>query len=230
VWRAVLPHAIANRLAATALKTISPSNIERYLIKDAPERLLRSFSRRLRYLDTSEEARSIVGRWFATGGLLDNVTDLSDLGEAMFNNVAPVLPEACLAALERGLLKPKDEEVVRRFKRYVPLVLSLAFDASLFDRCIALLVKIAVLDEPEASKSEARRAFASLFLICYSGTHASIEQRLNAIKFLLHSDDAKLQSLGVEGLRAALEAWHFSSAYNFEFGARSRDLRLLATR
>jgi hypothetical protein len=223
VWRAVLPHAIANRLAATALKTISPSNIERYLIEDAPERLLRSFSRRLSYLDTSEEARSIVGRWFASGGLLGNVTDLNDLGEAMLKNVAPVLPEAALAALERGLLKPKDEEVVRRFKRFVSLVHSLAFDALLFDRCIALLVKIAALDEPEANKSDARRAFASLFLIFFSGTHASIEQRLTVIKFLLHSDDVKLQSLGVEGLRGALEAWHFTSAYNFEFGARSCD-------
>jgi hypothetical protein len=33
--------------------------------------------------------------------LLGDVTTLSDLGRAMFENVAPVLPEEALAALER---------------------------------------------------------------------------------------------------------------------------------
>jgi hypothetical protein len=55
-WRAVLPHAIANRLAAVALQDLPPAAIEAQLINGASERLLGSFSRRLGYLDSSPQA------------------------------------------------------------------------------------------------------------------------------------------------------------------------------
>ena len=64
VWRAVLPHAIANRLAALALQNIPFGAIEAKLVNGAPERLLRSFSRRLGYLHASQEALGIVEQWF----------------------------------------------------------------------------------------------------------------------------------------------------------------------
>jgi hypothetical protein len=37
--------------------------------------------------------------------MLKNPMELSDLGYAIFNNIAPVVPEVTLAALERVLLK-----------------------------------------------------------------------------------------------------------------------------
>jgi hypothetical protein len=75
VWRAVLPQAIANRLAAGALQDIPAATIEARLVNGAPERLVRSFSRRLGYLDACPEAREIVRRWLANGGWLANVAD-----------------------------------------------------------------------------------------------------------------------------------------------------------
>lgn len=135
--RAVLPQAIANRLAATALQNISFSAIEARLINGAPGRLLKSFSRRLGYLDTSREAESIVSRWLGAGGLLENLADLNDLGEAMFNNIAPVVPEATLAALERVLLATTNADVVQECRPYVSTLRSLAYEAALFERCVA---------------------------------------------------------------------------------------------
>jgi len=223
VWRAVLPHAIANRLAATALQNIPFAEIEAQLINGAPERLLRSFSRRLGYLDGNEEAEVIVRRWLGAEGLLENVADLNDLGKAMLNNIAPVAPEATLLALERALLEPKDSEVVPRCRRYVPLLRSLAYDAALFDRCIALILKIAEAGDVNNDAKEARNVFSSLFHIYLSGTHATIEQRLTIIKSLLSSNEPSERILGSAALSAALEARHFGFAYNFEFGARSRD-------
>jgi hypothetical protein len=70
VWRAVLPHAIANRLAKLALQNIPFGTIEAQLIAGAPERLVKSFSRRLGYLGDSPEAISIVKRWLSPNGLL----------------------------------------------------------------------------------------------------------------------------------------------------------------
>ena len=56
-----------------------------------------------------------------------------------------------------------------------------------------------------------------------SGTHASANQRLCIIEGLVNSNSENEQELGLLLLRSALEAWHFSSHYSFEFGAHSRD-------
>jgi hypothetical protein len=105
VWRAVLPHAIANRLAALALQNIPPSIIDECFVRSGHQRLLRSFSRRLGYLSANTQARSIISEWLGPDGMLKNPMELSDLGYAIFNNIAPVVPEVTLAALERVLLE-----------------------------------------------------------------------------------------------------------------------------
>jgi hypothetical protein len=59
-WRAILPHAIANRLATMALQNIPYFVIDSAIVNGPSERLLRSFSRRLGYLNASKEAQAIV--------------------------------------------------------------------------------------------------------------------------------------------------------------------------
>jgi hypothetical protein len=222
-WRAVLPHAIANRLAATALKTIPVEVIETHLVTGGSEHLLKSFSRRLGYLTSSKEAKAIVQKWLAVGGLLDNVATLDDLGKTIFHNIAPTVPETVLSALERALLGSKGDEVSRNCEGYVRLLRLLAYDAALFERSITLILKIAEAGDDNEKSSHARKAFASLFFIYLSGTHATIEQRLAVITPLLHSDDAKERHLGTLALKSALEGFHFTPFDNFEFGAHSRD-------
>jgi hypothetical protein len=231
VWRAVLPQAIANRLAARALQDIPASTIEACLVNGAPERLIRSFSRRLGYLDACPEATQIVRRWLANGGWLANVADFDDLGRTVFNNIAPVDPEASLSALERVLLESESETAAQKSGRYVPLLRSLAYDAALFERSTALLLKIAEAQRAENAEArtndgdtnEASRAFASLFPIYFSGTHATLDQRLAVIQSLVRSDDSRKRALGLMALTAALETSHFGPRLSFEFGARSRD-------
>ncbi|MBZ5609127.1 MAG: hypothetical protein LAP38_12770 [Acidobacteriia bacterium] len=182
VWRAVLPHAIANRLAATALQNVPYVEIEKLLMTS--KRLIKSFSRRLGYLHASKEAVGIVKKWLGSGGWLENVTRLDDLGRAIFENVAPVAPEDVLAALERPLLGPEDEEAAKRCKDYCDLLRSIAYDAALFERCVALLVKILTTQDVE-SNTHRTQLFVSLFHLILSGTHATIEQRVTIIKSLL---------------------------------------------
>jgi hypothetical protein len=55
-WRAVLPHAIANRLAADALKQIPVDEVLRAFEGNAGARMLRSFSRRIEFLHASARA------------------------------------------------------------------------------------------------------------------------------------------------------------------------------
>ncbi|HEY6764875.1 MAG TPA: hypothetical protein VI386_08885, partial [Candidatus Sulfotelmatobacter sp.] len=229
VWRAVLPQAIANRLAALALQNIPATVIEKCLVNEAPERLLRSFSRRLGYLDGSPEAKQIARRWLGAGGLLADVLDLNDLGEGMFSNIAPVDPEATLLALERGVLGSAGDEAAKKCARYVRLLVSLAYEAEHFERSVALLAKTAVAGAEGSRASigrnanDASKAFGSLFLIQLSGTHASPEQRESVIRSLLDSNEPTERELGLRALDAAITAWNFSPVLNFGFGARSRD-------
>jgi hypothetical protein len=222
VWRAVLPHAIANLLAARALEDTPYDLINQQLVEGGTERLARSFSRRLSFLHDHPRAVAIAERWLAPNGLLGDITALNDLGRAMFENVAPVLPEAALVALERaGNGDPVVAVTV--WRRHLPLLRSLAYDPLLFERTASVLVRAATENTNEREAKEASDTFVSLFTIYLSGTHATIEQRLGVIERLLRSGEAKSRSLGLAALDEVLEATHFSSGHRFEFGARSRD-------
>lgn len=222
-WRAVLPPAIANRLASAALQEIPPSSLADCFLTSGRERLLRSFSRRLGYLGGSQQARSIVKAWLRPGALLADVLNFSELHRTMFNYVAPVAPQETLAAIQRALPASKDPEVPSKCRQYLRLLRSLAYEAELFDRCIALIQLIAKAGNVNDPHDESRRVFVSLFTIWFSGTHATGDQRLKAVRSLLTSDDPKERTLGVAALEAMLEAVHFTPTWDFEFGTRSRD-------
>jgi hypothetical protein len=222
VWRAVLPHAVANRLAALALENIPYDLIHQQIVEGGTEHLARSFSRRLSYLHQHPEAVAIVERWLAPGGLLGDVSELNELGRAMFANAAPVLTEAALLALERAENRGSSVAVIL-WCRHRSLIRSLAYDPVLFERSVRLLTRAALENVDGQDAKEASNVFASLFTIYLSGTHATIKQRLDVIEPLIRADDLKRRALGLLALDSVLETTHFSSVYPFEFGARSRD-------
>lgn len=219
-WRAVLPHAIANRLASKAIKNIPFQTIRAELIDGRSSRLRKSFSRRLSYLHDSTEAIRIVEEWLSPGGLLSDVAGLDDIGCSMFDNAAPVLPNLALRALEISLRSHTDENA-SRFPRFINLVRAIAFDAALFERCVEALTVIGQI-APD-NRKRVSDTISSLFLIYLSGTHATISQRTKVIAKLVQSQDDFRRHLGFESLRALLEATHFYSDHFFDFGSRSRD-------
>lgn len=222
VWRAVLPHAIANRLAARALEDIPYELINQQLVEGGTERLARSFSRRLSFLHDQPVAIAIVKKWLAPNGLLDNLVSFDVLKPEMFENVAPVLPEATLAALERVDSHTIDVATMV-WQRHLLLLRSLAYDPSLFERSSHLLARAATQSTDDREAKRASDIFTSLFTLYLSGTHASIGQRLDVIEKLLRSGEAEARALGLAALNKVLEATHFTSSNRFEFGARSRD-------
>lgn len=222
IWRAVLPHAIANRLAALALQNIPWPTVEAQLVNGASERLLRSFSRRLGYLHSSKEAVAIVERWLGPDGYLADIANLNGLGRAVLENIAPAAPAAALDAIERGARGPHSETMRENGRHLLRLLHSLAYDAKFFDRVVALLARFSRLGA-DGAPDEVTDAVESLFYLYLSGTHASIDQRIRAVDTWLRSEDPAERVLGIRALGAMLEAYHFASSYNFDFGARSRD-------
>ncbi len=217
VWRAVLPHAIANRLAKMALRNIPAERIQTVLINGVSARLLKSFSRRLGCLHDSGHAIRLVDGWLAPGGMLSDLANLNALGLAMFENIAPVAPDAVLAALER--VPP---ETLTHHEAFKKIIWSIAYEPELFERCAELLLRIGVTEQSD-HRIESDRYFTSLFFIAFSGTHASVEQRIKVLEGLLWSDESYRRMVGIKALRNILEARHFGSGFEFEFGARPRD-------
>ena len=210
VWRALLPHAIANRLAAMALENIPRKDFDE-LIDNASPRLLKSISRRLGYLHTSPAAQVIVKRWLADDGLLGRIEHLDETGRAMLKNVAPVDPTEVVDAIERAVLRTCQAGKTLVGEDFRILLVALAYDARLFDRCVALILDLIEGEEPGPYANQVRNSFAHFFYLFLSGTHATVEQRCRVIDNLLKSTSTVRRELGFKSLEAILQTSHLSS-------------------
>lgn len=227
VWRAVLPHAVANRLARRALESIPRDTLVSGFLRN-PERLIKSFTRRLSYLHDCDAAIEIVNDWLGQDGWIGkSISNLNSLGINVLNNIAPVSPGNTLETIERVANGSEGCAFTSRdnahFSVFVRLLRHFAYDPALFDRSVGLLCRYALSEDKEENNNSTRDVLKSLFYIYLSGTHASIESRAKVIEELVDSEDQDKQELGLILLGAALETWHFTSSHEFGFGARPRD-------
>lgn len=226
-WRAILPHAIANRLAKHALENIPINVILETLNREGNERIFISFSRRLGYLHESEKAVEIAEKWLSKDDLLGDISNLNKKGIDLLKNVAPIKPEATLNAIERVANSEHGEEFTSRDnENYVDitrLLTSLAYDPELFSRSVDLLNRFALSEDKDENFNSIRNQIKSLFQLYLSGSHATKEQRLKVIRRLISSKSEDEIQLGFELLRSALRSSHFTSYHQFDFGARPRN-------
>ncbi len=223
-WRALLPHALAHKLAKQALQDIPAQTLSQKLSDIAPERLLKSFSRRLGCLHESPEAQAIVGQWLGSGGRLENVESLSDLDIVLLDNVAPVNPDAVMTAIRSAAKRSADffSDSNPHRRETVDLLRSLAYDAQTFDEAVGCIAKLARVVTESNNTGEAINVFKSMFYIYLSGTHAPPQQRAGFLMKLARGDN-EAHAMVLSALDAMLECSHFSSGYGFEFGTRKRD-------
>jgi hypothetical protein len=219
-WRAVLPHALANHLAERALEEIPGKRIREQIVNSGNARLLRSFTRRLSYLHTHGIAREFCEEWLKPGGMLADVRKLDSFGCDMFNYAASVTPAYALAALERVGNLPR-QEAIAIWDSFAEVLRSIAYDAALFDRCVALLLHV-ISHRSKHPPDHIRTLLVSFFQISHSGTHAPVIKRFGLISDWLTSATPAVQELGKVALQQALSA-QISVRYGFTFGARSRD-------
>lgn len=224
VWRAVLPHAIANRLAKRALNSIPPQTVVSAFLSSGSGRLIISFTRRLGYLHDCEPAIKIVEEWLKPNGWLDETNcNFNSLGLTVFKNIAPIAPEATLMMLERA---SSDSDTLVRLHNheFIHLLRHLAYEAELFQRSARLLSRLALLEKPDTNDGgSARLTLSTLFHIVLSGTHAPAQIRATIIDELIGSNIQAKQELGINLLEAALTTHHFMTSHTSTFGARPRD-------
>ena len=223
VWRAVLPHAISNRLAANAIESLPSAMVTMKLVENAPPRVARSFSRRLGYLHESEGAIRIAEDWLKPDGRLGDLASLADYERQMFANIAPIHQRASLDALCRATEDPSSLPMRDSHGSiFTQITRSLAYDPELFDEAVAVLVRFARVEPETNDGSSACRLLSSLFSCQLSGTEAQPEQRAAFVRELISQEDLANQDLGVDLLKAGLEVSHINAFHDFDFGARTR--------
>ncbi|MDL5512117.1 hypothetical protein QSE00_09855 [Arenibacter sp. M-2] len=227
VWRAVLPHAIANRLAKQALNQIPKDSIMN-VFQTSSDRLLKSFSKRLSYLHNEQVAIDISSIWLDENGWLGNsIQNFNGLGISVFENIAPISPELTLEAIERVANSEGGVIFTSRanshYNEFVRILALIAYDKELFHRAVELIIRFALAEKPEENYNSTRDVLKALFQQYLSGTHAYYHEKSALIEKLLDDQNPIRNQLGVLLLNSCLDSHHFSSNYPHQFGARSRD-------
>ena len=203
-WRAILPHAIANRLAALGLERIPASEFHTFTASLTP-RMLRSMSRRLGFLHDSTEAQAVVSRWLRPGGYLADLSKLAGDGFTVLKNVAPVAPEAILLKIRDTLSGAGRSALLAPGHRsrtdLIGLTKALAYEEQLFDDAAMTLAEIRASEAPDSNTNSAEGAFKSLYNLYLSGTRAPPEQRRRMIRKLASSDDPESPTAGARSAR-----------------------------
>lgn len=226
-WRAILPHAIANKLAASALYSIPVDQLRATFEAYGRQRLLMSFAHRLGLLHDHPVAKEIVEAWLQPDGLLGRISELDDMSARMLDYIGPVAPEALLDKIEAELtaadFKGMEPRYNPRWTTILNLLQSLAYEQSAFDRCVRLLILMADYEDASNNYDAVRDKITRFFQAYLSGTHASLGQRVTIMNECLSSDVAGRRSLGFRMLSTALDGPPWTGFGMNEFGARPRD-------
>lgn len=225
-WRALLPHAIANRLAAQALERIPPATFDDFC-RNSNRRMQRSIGRRLGYLHDSDDAIAAVGRWLQADGPVGDLLCGDDDALQILRNIAPVAPDVVLAKIEQAIAGSDSPVILdpRRTGRWqiAAILKSLAYDPQLFDRTAIALAKIVASEAANENRNSAKGLFEELFHLHLSGTQAPPAQRRRLAESLFERTNFDGKTCGEIAIAALLKSQMFSSTSNFDFGARPRD-------
>jgi hypothetical protein len=226
-WRAILPHAIANKLAASALNSIPVDQLRATFEAPDCERLLMSFSHRLGLLHDHPVAKEIVEAWLQPEGMLGRIAELNDISSRILGYIGPVAPEALLNRIEAVLpssdFKGMEPGYNPQRRSVLRLLQLMAYEPNAFERCARLLIRMAEDEADNNDLNSARNMVPRFFQAYLSGTHASLSQRIALMNECIASSMITRRTLGFKMLSTALDGPPWSGFGVTEFGARPRD-------
>lgn len=221
--RAVLPHALANKLAIDFLEKVPAKDILNLINKN--ERLYVSFFRRLKFLHSSEEAQNIAKIYFCS--LSDE--ELIDVAENTMEKIKCITilnPELVLERIENIKDKFFFSRNNPQFYEWSKILGYIAFYEKTFSRAIELIIKIVQTEKPNENFNSVRTILYNFFHIYLSSTHASLSNRLKVISELLISSEESRKELGLNLLNEVLSCGTFFGMPLLDCGSQIRDYGL----
>ncbi len=224
--RAILPHALAIRLATQALDRLPLDTVVSHFTNGGQSRLFRSFARRIGQLHESERAQCIARRLLASEELFDVPSNLDLYQTEILHYLAPANPEFALSAIERVTLDNSADELenldIDCLANLAKTTRCLAYYPKFFERSCTVLLTLEDAELEDQLFGNVRSSFLKLFWIVGSGTQASPEQRLGFLDTLLANDNKRRREIGVQALKYALTTQSISPDYEHDFGSRVR--------
>ena len=233
IWRALLPHALANRLSKQALSRIPKVEIIKAFFTNNQSRITKSFLHRLSYLHDSNIAISIANEILSPQKYIDkSSTSPSNLDMDIIGYLASISPQKTLELFEFLAIHKKDEffdsDQNNNYYEFMEIIRKIGYEPEFFSRSINLLCEFFI--ENKGKKVTENRNYHetlhNFFHLHLSGTNASVEQREEIIKGLLQNPNLQYKLLGISLINSALKTVDFSSTFFPEFGARKRDFGL----
>lgn len=220
-WKALLPHALANKLAIEALQEYPAQMLLTAFRTPGNNRLFISFAHRISYLHNIPSVQDIVRKWFEPGEYLDKLFPYSELNERLMKYSAPIIPEATLSLIEKEL--PSIEIESFSFNYVFELLRLIGYEQQYFERVVNILIaQYATNVKSEANTRTIEDILKTYFQIWLSGTYASIEQRIAVLHQLFDSENSTLVNLAEKLLEKTLFLSHISGR-DCQFGSHHRD-------
>ena len=215
--RAVLPHAIANRLADELLSSLPISFIISEIKKS--KRLELSFFRRLKFLHDKEYSKKIV----------DIYLENCDLKKAnkfemeILQCIKVISPEELLYKIEQI-----DDDIFFtreniNYYEWARILAYIAYEPENFSSATMLLIKYAKSEKKGENYNSIRDIVYKLFHIVLSGTHATIDERLKIVDILIKSSCEIENDLALKLIDELLETSGFVGQIINEGTSRKRD-------
>lgn len=224
-WRALLPHALAERLCKEELMGWDPSELVAELVSDEfPTRLFMSFAHRIGVLHDHPRAIEIAEACLAESGYLGILSQLDDIQFRAFTYLAPVAPGFALAVVERDLSNVNGSIAMERHghRRYqvALIVRHIARIPGLFRRVADALSLFARAELDENRSQSTRDLFSSLFQIQFAGANATLRERLDYLDAYRTVGEDAHRILALDALETALKTEGLSFFSEAEFGTR----------
>lgn len=198
VWRAILPHALANHLAKELISTRLVNQLDK-LTKTMPERLQRSFIKRLSYFHDLPKIKDLVTLWFSNEGFLGEkiLTGNYDAQDLVKIRLLSQINEDQLLNLFEKKHHLDPNFLTRENTSFIEisnLIRALAYQDHNFEKAFHLLVYFARDEKENERNNSIMDLLTSLFRLRTSETLANLEQKKEVLT-TLHANEENLPIL-----------------------------------
>ena len=198
VWRAILPHALANHLAKELISTRLVNQLDK-LTKSMPERLQRSFIKRLSYFHDLPKIKDLVTLWFSNEGFLGKkiLTGNYDAQDLVKIRLLSQISEDQLLNLFEKKHHLDPNFLTRNNSSFVEisqLIRTLAYQEHNFKKAFHLLVYFAKDEKENEKNNSIMDLMTSLFRLYTSETLANLELKKEVLT-TLHTNEENLPIL-----------------------------------
>ena len=215
--RAILPHAIANKLADELLSAM-PVEFLTEEIKES-KRLQLSLLRRLRFLHDKEYSIKIA-RYYLAKIHFENINDYE---MEMLQYIKIIIPEEILNKIEQIRDNTFFSRENNKFGDWIRVLQDIAYEPKLFFRATILIVEFAKNEREGENYNSIRDELSGLFHIMLSGTHAPVEDRISLVNHLVFDEDDKKRKIGIKLIEELLETYSFRGCAIYDSDSRKRD-------